>query len=190
MKTSSELSAKESLDIITSMILEAKGNVQRNNFYFLLWGWIVVIANAGMYLLTKFDYQHPYVVWVITVPAWIFTIIRTMRKEKVATTSTHFDSISGWLWITYGITIFIMVAFGARINYQLNPVILLLSAIPTLVSGIILRFKPLVAGGVAFWIGGIICFLVARETQPLIGAATIACGYLVPGYMLKNTQSE
>ncbi len=190
MKTSSELSAKESLDIITSMILEAKGNVQRNHFYFLLWGWIVTIANAGMYLLTKIGYEHPYIVWTITIPAWIFTIIRSVNKGKVASTRTHFDAISGWLWMAYGITIFILVAFGSRINYQLNPVILVLSAIPTLVSGVILRFKPLIAGGVAFWIGGMICFLVARDTQPLIGAVTIICGYLVPGYMLKNTKGE
>jgi hypothetical protein len=190
MKTSSELSAKESLDIITSMILEAKGNVQRNNFYFLLWGWIVVIANAGMYLLTKIGYEHPYIVWAITIPAWIFTIIKSFTRGKAARTSTHFDSISGWLWMAYGVTVFILVAFGSRINYQLNPVILLLSAIPTLVSGIILRFKPLIAGGVAFWIGGMVCFLVARDVQPLIGGATIVCGYLVPGYMLKNTKSE
>jgi hypothetical protein len=181
-----DLSAKQSLDIITNMILEAKGNVQRNNFYFLLWGWVIVLANIGMYALAQLEYRHPYIVWTITIPAWIFTIYRGFRDGKSKDTATHFDRISGWLWMTFGITIFILVGFGFRINYQLNPVILIISAMPTLVSGIILRFRPLVFGGTAFWIGGIACFLVPVHLQPLIGAVTIVFGYLIPGYMLKR----
>jgi hypothetical protein len=189
MKTSNDLSAQESLDIITSMILEAKGKVQRNNFFFLLWGWVVVIANVGMYTLTYFDYSKPHIIWAITIPAWIFTIVKSLSKRKSETSSTHFDKISMWLWMSYGLTIFILVAFGNKINYQLNPIILLLSAIPTVVSGTILKFRPLVAGGIAFWLGGIICFLTAPEVQPLVGAGTIIAGYLVPGYRLRNSES-
>jgi hypothetical protein len=189
MKTSNELSAQESLDIITSMILEAKGKVQRNNFFFLLWGWVIVIANVGMYILTYLDYSRPYIVWAITIPAWIFTIAKSLSRKKIESSSTHFDKISMWLWMSYGLTIFILVAFGGKINHQLNPIILLLSAIPTVVSGIILKFKPLIGGGIAFWIGGIICFLMPHDVQPLVGAGTIFAGYLVPGYRLRNSEA-
>jgi len=184
-----DLTAKESLDIITGMIMEAKGNVQRNNFYFLLWGWVVVLANIGMYALTQLEYRHPYIVWAITIPAWIFTFVHAFREKKTKPTATHFDYISGWLWLAFGMTIFILVGFGFKINFQLNPVILIISAIPTLVSGVILRFRPLVFGGIAFWIGGIICFLVTMEMQPVVGAVTIVFGYLVPGYLLKRTNN-
>lgn len=68
-----KLSARESLDIITVMIQEAKGNVQRVNFYFLLWGWVVTIAHLGMYILMQLEYERPYVAWIITIPAWIAT---------------------------------------------------------------------------------------------------------------------
>ena len=71
---SGDLTAKESLDLITAMIHEAKGQVQRNNFFFLLWGWVVVLANLGMYALYQIAYSRPYVVWLITIPAWIFTL--------------------------------------------------------------------------------------------------------------------
>jgi hypothetical protein len=187
MKTESEnLSARQSLDIITTMIQEAKGKAQQNGFYFLLWGWVVVIANLGMYTLTQLHYRHPYIVWVITIPAWIFSLYRGYRQEKTERVTTHFDSVSMWLWLSFGIVIFTLVAFGQRINFQLNPVIILMSAIPTFVSGILIRFKPLMFGGVAFWIFGIIIFLTPVETQSLIGAVAVLCGYLVPGYLLKN----
>ena len=180
------LTAEQSLDIITSMIRQAKGNVQRNNFYFLLWGWIIVIANLGMYILSVLDYKHPYIVWVITVPAWIYTLFKASRTAKTTQPITHFDRISGWLWISFGITTFCLVAFGSLINYQINPLILTMSAIPTFVSGIILRFKPLVIGGISFWVFGVVCFLVTKELQPLIGATAVICGFLIPGYLLKR----
>jgi hypothetical protein len=57
---------------------------------------------------------------------------------------------------------------------------------PTLVSGMILKFRPLIFGGIGFWVFGILGFLVSMETQPLIGAAAIICGYLIPAYLLKS----
>lgn len=186
MKQESEtLSAQQSLHIIAEMILQAKGKIQRNNFFFLFWGWVIVAANIGMYTLTHLHYGRPYVVWLITIPAWIYTLYRVFTNEKRKDATSHFDRISGWLWMCYGISIFALVFFGFKINYQLNPVILIISAIPTIVSGVILNFKPLIVGGATFWIFGIVCFLVSMETQPLIGAIAILCGYLIPGYLLK-----
>ena len=187
MKPDSEnLTARESLDLIAAMIQEAKGNMQRNNFFFLLWGWVVMGANLGIYILDKLDYTHPYAIWMITIPVWIYTLYRAFKDKRTQRTITHFDRISGWLWLSFGITIFTLVFFGYKINFQLNPVILSISAIPTIVSGVILNFRPLILGGLAFWISGVICFLVPMEIQPLIGAVAICCGYLIPGYLLKS----
>jgi hypothetical protein len=187
MATDSEnLSAQESLLIITRMINEAKGHLQKNSFYFLLWGWTIVIAQLTVFILLRMDYAHPYIAWVITFPVWIFTMFRAFTKAKETRTRTHFDAISGWLWISFSVVIFTMVFFGAKINYQLNPIILLISAMPTIVSGAILKFRPLIAGGIIFWISGIITFLVPIEYQPLVGALAITLGYLVPGYLLQQ----
>jgi hypothetical protein len=188
MKDENSLTAQESLDLITKMILEAKGNMSRNGFYFLLWGWIIILANLGMYILQKIGYQHYYVVWAITIPAWIISMIRGYRQGKAERKTTHLDTLSMWMWVTFGITVFTLVAFGSKINFQLNPLILTISAIPTFLSGIVIRFKPLVFGGISFWIFGIISFLSPVETQPLVGAVAVLCGYIVPGYLLKTKE--
>ena len=183
---SENLTANESLDLITAMIRQAKGNAQRNHFYFLLWGWVIVVANLSVFILDKLDYSRPYVAWLITVPAWFFTFYKAFTSRHRQKMTTHFDRISGALWMSFGVSLFILVVFGNKINFQLNPIILVITAVPTLVSGIILNFRPLVAGAAIFWIGGVICFLVSKDMQPLIGALTIALGYLVPGYMLRQ----
>ena len=185
MKEENSLTAQESLDIITSMIREAKGNMKRNGFYFLLWGWVIIAANLGMYVLQKIGYAHYYVVWAITIPAWIISLIRGYRQGKTERNSTHLDTVTMWLWVAFGITIFTLVGFGSKINFQLNPVILAISAIPTFLSGVVIRFKPLLLGGISFWIFSIISFLTPSETQPLVGAVAVLCGYIVPGSLLK-----
>jgi hypothetical protein len=186
MEPSNELSASQSLDLISRMIHEAKGRVQENSFYFLLWGWVTLIGNLGVFALTRMEYPHPYLMWVITIPAWIVSVVWGIRQRRSAKTATHFGRISAALWVSLGVVIFTLVAFGGKVNFQLNPIILLVSAIPTFTSGVILKFRPLVIGGIIFWISAIASFLVVLEFQPLIGALAIAFGYLIPGYLLKN----
>ena len=69
MKTEyKNLTGQESLNIITEMIETAKGNVKDRGFYFLLWGWIVIITNLGHYLLHTFtEFKHPYYIWAVSV---------------------------------------------------------------------------------------------------------------------------
>ena len=189
MKPESEnFTPVQSIELITYMIQQAKGNVQRNSFHFLMWGWVTLAANLGMFILYQVDYAHPYIVWVITIPAWFLSLYKGMKSRQVSPTRSHLDQISGSLWICYGVAIFTLVAFGSKINFQVNPIILLFTAIPTFVSGMILKFKFLKWGGVIFWIGGIACFFVSYEIQSLIAAVTILFGYLIPGYGLKNTK--
>lgn len=186
MNTEQEtLSAAESLNIITKMINQAKGNVQRSSFHFLLWGWVVALANMGMYTLIQLDYRHPYIVWLITIPAWIASMVYGYRQGRGSRTVTYIGKTIMWLWISFGVSVFILVFFGASINFNLNPVILLISTIPTLATGVLIKFKPLILGAISFWIFGILCFMVGLEYQNLIGAAAVIVGYLIPGYMLK-----
>lgn len=180
------LSASESLNIITKMINHAQGNVQRNSFHFLLWGWVVVLANIGMYSLIQIEYAHPYIVWLITIPAWIVSMMYGYRQSREKRLVTYVDRTIMWLWVTFGVTIFILIFFGSSINHNINPVIILISSIPTFATGKIIRFNPLVLGAVSFWVFGILCFLVSFEMQNLISALSVVCGYLIPGYMLRN----
>lgn len=180
------LSTQQSLDIITKMIQQAHGNVKRNSVYLILWGAVITLANLGMFALIWTEYPRPYLVWLIAVPAWILTIYISYRRGKNATTRSHFDRINAFLWYSYGIIIFTLVVFGYKINFQLNPVILLVSSIPAFVSGTIIKFRPLAIGGILLWVFGILSFLVGGPWQYLLAAIAVTSGYLVPGLMLRN----
>lgn len=183
------LSAQQSLDLIASMIRQAKGNVQKSSFYFLLWGWTIVIANLGVYFMLEFTtYKNPFIVFAITIPSAIISAIYGANQRKKVAAPTVLDSIYKWLWIGIAINCFIMAAFGGKTNWQINPVIITMCAVPTFISGIMLRFKPLIIGGSLFWVFGVICFLVDPKIQFLVAALAVSVGYLIPGYMLKKSE--
>lgn len=189
MRTENEFTPKESLDVITSMIQQAKGNMQKNSFYFLLWGWTIVIANAGVYILLKFtQVANPYNMFLITIVAAVVSIIYGIRQGRQAVVSTHLDSIYKWVWMGFGATCFIFWIFGNQIGWQLNPVIITLCAVPTFISGVLLKFKPLMYGGIAFWGFGTLIFLSDFETQFLLAAIAVTIGYIIPGYLLKRSE--
>lgn len=184
------LNPQQSLDLITSMIREARGNMQKSGFYFLLWGWTIVIANLGVYIMLEFtNVEKPFFMFAITIPAAIISMIYGMKQGEKTTAPTLLDYVNKWLWIGFGVTCFIFVAFGMQYQWQINPVVITLCAMPTLVSGIMLRFKPLVFGGVCFWIMGGVIFMSDVKTQFLLAAIAVALGYLVPGYLLKKTEA-
>jgi hypothetical protein len=180
------LSTDQSLEIITRMIRQAQGNVKRSAIYLILWGLTIATANLGMFILMWAGYSRPYVVWLITLPAWIATIYISYKHGKGATMRTHLDRINALLWYSYGVVILAIVMFGFKINYQLNPIILLVSAVPAFVSGVIIKFRPLTVGGILFWVLGVVCFLSEGPWQYLIGAVAVTTGHLVPGLLLRN----
>src|SRR5688572_20673629 len=178
------LSTQQSLEIITTMIRQAHGNVKRNSIYLILWGFVSVVANIGMFILLQMHYSRPYYIWLITIPAWIVTIYINYTRAKTSRVVSLLDRVNAVVWFSYGAVLLTIVAFGYKINFQLNPLVLIVSAIPGLASGTIIKFKPLVIGGILFWIFGIVCFLVPAEWQYVVGAIAVTTGHLVPGLIL------
>jgi hypothetical protein len=88
----------------------------------------------------------------------------------------------------FGITCFIFWIFGKQIGWQINPVIITLCAVPTLISGALLKFKPLIFGGIAFWVFGALIFISSVENQFLLAAIAVTVGYIIPGYLLKKSE--
>ncbi|MEL7222986.1 MAG: hypothetical protein AAGJ93_16810 [Bacteroidota bacterium] len=182
-----ELTEKDSLEVIQNMISMAKGSVVSNQFYFVLWGWVLIIINLFDYVATAF-FEFPYakMAWFICFPLGIYTGIHANRMAKKRPFKTHMDDLFLYMWMGFFIIIVIIVGAGGKINYYINPMIVLVTSLPTLVTGLVIKFKPLIIGASSFWIFAAIAFNLPYEYHSLIGAVALFCGYLVPGYMLKR----
>lgn len=183
------LNPQESLELITNMINQVKGNIKNASFYFLLWGWVIAFCNAGMYYFFKYTEYQRYapMVWLLCLPAGIISMIYSTQVEKRTGVVTHLDRISMWLWIGMAITISPAWIFGGQTGWMVNAIVLMPVGMATFLSGIIIRFQPLVYGGITFWIAGVLCYIVGPIEQYLVGAIAMVFGYLIPGYLLKKS---
>lgn len=185
-----ELTTQESLSIITDMIGQAKHNVAKgDSFQILFWGWIIAIANLGHYVLAKSGYDHPYVVWLLVVPAIVISVFYGIRMNKKQLVRTHMDKIYAQIWIGAFIVFIITVSFMFQLNFHHNPVILAVAGLGMYITGWLLRFKPVVFGAVCLWIGAIVAFTLPVTDQYLVGSISILVGYIVPGYLLKRAEN-
>jgi hypothetical protein len=187
MEKQENLSEEESLAIITRMINQAKVNVNQGSFHLLLWGWIIFVASIAHFSLLKFSQmQNPQNVWLLVVPGFFISFIYGWRQGRNRKVSTYSGRIYMWIWLAFAIVFVIMYAIFIDLGGGINSLILLMAGYATFLSGQVLRFKPLVAGGILFWVFAILAYVIGNEYGLLITAVSVLTGYLIPGYLLKN----
>ena len=186
-----ELSSKESLAIITQMISKAKKEAAGDgSFQLLLWGWVVAICNFGHYTLEKMGYEMPYIVWLLIIPAVGLSIWDNIRKLKRARVKTHLDEMLAGIWISVFVGMLITLSFMPTLSFQQNPIILILAGIGVISTGVLVRVKVVLVGGILLMVGSVIAFLLPVIDQYLVAGIAMIFGYLVPGYYLKTTYRE
>ena len=186
-----DLTPEQSLKLIESMIGQAKKSFSRVSFYFLLWGILLTGAMLATYLLrdtpTGWAQGAPW--GVAGIIGGIISSVHGARQGKLALVSNPMDGIIGWLWSSSVITMLITIVFSVLANRDPGAMITLLTGIPTFMTGQVMRFRPLIIGGVIFWVAGI--FMHITDDALLLTAlycGAMLCGYIVPGFMLKRQE--
>lgn len=183
---------KEGMQIIKEMIATSKGKIKDNSFFYLLWGWLVLSASLGNYFLIRIEYENAWLPWpILMFLGGIVSAIQGYRIGKRSKVITVIDKAIMYLWWGFMVLMFIVLVMTAyeKINWSSTyPLIISLYGLGTFVSGGILKFRPLIFGGIACWVISIIAFFVAPVNVLLLTALSIVIAYLIPGYMLKSKE--
>lgn len=181
------MTGEESLKIITEMINKTKFDIRQGSFYLLFWGWLIFTCSLSEYLILRFtDYVHHYYVWFLTIPGVFVSMIYGFVRGRKAKVHTYTGRLYMWTWIGFLISAVVLFIVHSKSLGTVPPYILLLAGFPTFVSGFLIKFKPLIAGGISFWIMALIIYFAGPSFASLGTAIAMLTGYLVPGYMLKK----
>jgi len=182
-----EMTGEESLKIITEMINKTKVNIRMGSFHLLFWGWLIVICSLSEYILFRFtDFASPWYVWFFVIPGAVVSLLYGFNKGRKATVHTYAEMIYTWTWMAFFFAAIVLSILLSDRMGSFGPYILTVAAIPTFVSGIIIRFKPLIIGGISFWIFAIIGHFGGIDLAALSVPVAMLTGYLIPGYLLKS----
>jgi hypothetical protein len=180
------MTGEESLKIITDMINKTKVNIRMSSFHLLFWGWLILICSLSEYLLFKFtDYSTPWYVWFFVIPGVFVSMIYGFVTGRKAKMHTYADMLYLWTWMAFLSAAIVLFFIVSKDMESIAPFILTLAAMPTFISGVIIRFRPLIIGGITFWILALLAHFSAAFA-PLAVPVAMLTGYLIPGYMLRR----
>jgi len=185
------LSPEESLRVIRETIDLAKNSIRENGFHFLLWGWLVVLACLTEYYLLNQGYgDKSHLAWtalpLLGAPA---AILYESRRKKLPYEQNIVRKWYGLIWMAFGISLLAGLVLSVFMKFPPAPIIMILAAFATFLSGVLLRFTPLVFGAIVFWGGALVCLALPIGLHGLVQAGATVLGYLVPGYLL-NAQAR
>jgi hypothetical protein len=190
------MNEKESLAIITEMIEKTKSNIKDQSGYFLMWGWLVLLACAAQFaLLTIYPVDWHWAVWpVLMTIGGIGTFALSAKQSKAARTMTFIDRTMAFLWSAWAILLIIVFIWSGSAGIawgQIYVAVIAMYGMATLTTGGLLKFKPLIYGGILSYAIALICIFAnlsgTFHIMLLMLALSVAVSYLIPGYLLKNS---
>ncbi|MCC6540590.1 MAG: hypothetical protein IT225_00060 [Flavobacteriales bacterium] len=183
------LNPEQGLKLIESMIAQAKHSFQRISFYFMLWGGLLLVATLMEYFMGQAGMPNGWLGWPIMgtlggIVAWM----HGSREGQKSGVATFADRVFMWVWMAFIITLLLIIVSNVAVGSQPGPWVCLLTGMPTFITGGILRFRPLVVGGVLFWLFGMVSLFVWPEQGALLFGLALVTGYIIPGILLKRQE--
>jgi len=185
------MTGEDSLRVITEMINKTRVSVAQASFHLLLWGWLIFACSLSEFLLWKYaGWANSWYVWFATIAGVFVSLTYGFVKGKRERIFTYGTKIYVWTWIAFlvaSVVFFIVfqVETGSAGKYML-----LIAAIPLLISGVILNFRPMMLGAVAFWLLALVAHFGGDTISGLAMPVAMVIGYLVPGYLLRKRGSH
>ena len=189
------LTPEESFNIINKAISNYKMNYKESAKTFLLWGWALTLACFSNFIILKilhnkeaYELMGLYSLgnWVVFgIIGFIIQFFMLRKVDKNKKVYSYLDNYITKLWQVTAASFFIAILLCIKLEIAPPPIMLLIAGIATTTSGLLIKFRPLTIGGMAFFIFSIATAFVSNEYIALIVGMAIICGYLIPGYFLK-----
>lgn len=203
------LSGQESIELIQQMINKAKGSYHDTGIGPILWGSVIAICSVVSYAELQYGFSLPFDVWIFTLIAIVPQVFITIRERNMRRVLKYEDKTLSYIWITFGVSIFLLIHINANVYSELNPVMaeykqlkgadsgfrfssystalmMLLYGIPSVLTGGIMHLKSMLYGGILCWLCCIVSVYTSTSTDLLLMAVSAIAMWLIPGLILRK----
>jgi ABC-type Mn2+/Zn2+ transport system permease subunit len=201
------MTEQESLQLIGQMLHKAKNSFHDTGIGPMLWGTVIIFCSLVTYWRIVWDKKLLFDVWLLTLIAIVPQIWITIYEKKQRRARNYDDRTIDFVWLFFGISIFLLshintvminkllvvfreykTAIGNwpdfRITSYTSAMMLMLYGIPTITTGAIMRFKPMLWGGIIGWICCVISVYTSVDIDMLLTAFAALVMWLIPGIIL------
>jgi len=181
------LTPEESLLLITKTIEETKERFKENGHIFVFWGTLTVIVFGSQLVLSLLElYKFTMLpVYLFPIGAIITAIWAWKEHKKNNMPKTIIGNILqniGWI---IGMNLMIMgFLFSDKLGEAMGPVFIILFALMIIVSGLSIKFKPLIIGGALCNLIGLGSFFLDSDYHGISLMVGAVVGMIIPGILL------
>jgi uncharacterized membrane protein len=204
-----KMTEQESLQLISQMINKAKNSYLDSGVGPILWGTVITVCSLVTFFEIKYQFDLQFSIWLLTLIAIVPQIFIAVKQNRTSKVKSYDRKIIDYVWICFGISIFLLIFINANIFYQLKPVFqsyidvkgtrpqfnyssftssffLLLYGIPTIITGACNNMRPMFYGGIVCWICCIISVYTKIEWDMLLTAVAATSAWLIPGIIIRS----
>ena len=166
-----EMTAQQSLGIITEMINNSRRTILQNSAkHFLLWGILLTVTSLVIYELWHVTGSPIWNCAWFVMPALGFPIVRILDGKHSDVPQNEINKQLGLIWLTYCIfAVIISVIAMLAVPMNISLVIAVLLGFAECISGFLLKNWTITIGGLILGIGGAVATsLIYNEAQLLI----------------------
>lgn len=186
-----KFSEKEALNVIEEMVNSSRYRMKNDAKYFLLWGWMVFAAAIIHFVMMNTGVGNSWLIWPLFMGlALVVYVIMIRNSSHPKEASTYVDRVSRYLWFGFSGPLLITILIGVFYSWAAAyPFFMAIYGWSAIVSGGLLKFKPLVWGGIASCITGVVTVFVPGMYILLMLALAILAGFIIPGHTLSRVES-
>ena len=186
-----KLNQNESLEIISKMIKETRTNLERDGGgIYLLWGYLWLIVALAIYflILKTGDYRVQWLWFAMPLIGYPTMIYMLKKREKGAV--TFVGRVIGSIWITIGVAAGLLSLY-MLVDYKAYPILFVMALLVNVgvaISGLVIKFKPVIIAGFLGIALSFVMLMVSGPSQILVYAGFAVLMLIIPGHILNNAK--
>ena len=188
------MEAQDQIQLINDTINKTKDHLKESSFNFIFWGLLIAVLSFFHYVFPEIVQQTNYSIllyWVlIPLIGMIITVVYNIKKRVKVGYETYMGRTLKIIWGVFNISwiLLVFISFEKKINPTES--ILFLLGVMVLITGLLIRFKPLSFGGISVIICSILCVYTPNNSWLLLNGIAAVLGLLIPGISLYYRKSN
>ena len=188
-------STEQQIEIINSVIKSTKENLKPLSVNFIFWGFLIIAMSLFNYAFPSLFQSAQYsklLFWtVVLLIGMILTVYYNINIRKKTGYETYLSRVIKIIWGVFNLSWIYIIAlsFTLKSFHPVPPILFLLSII-IIITGLIIKFKPITIGGVFLTIFTFYLNFNPGINLLLVNIVGVFLGLLVPGLSLFYSKSD
>ena len=185
-------STKDQIEAITSVINSTRENLKPLSVNFIFWGLLITLMSLFHYTFPSLIHSSQLLYWtILPLIGMIITVYYNINIRKKTGYETYLSRVIKIIWGVSNLSwIYIIVLSSTLKSFHPVPPILFLLSIILIITGLIIKFKPVTIGGIFLTIFTFYLNFNPEFNLLLVNVVGVSLGMLVPGLSLFYSKSS